>query len=57
MIAATEHGRTVADEVSSDVMMRREPTMTKDLALRGRDSQVRRAPNSEALRCVGPDPR
>src|SRR5213595_555776 len=45
MVAHSNHGSAVADDVSSDVMLRREPTPT----LARRDSQIRRAPNSSGL--------
>src|SRR3982751_2102889 len=44
-----EHGSSVADEVSSDVMMRRDPIVSRDMPMTRRDSQVRRAPNSAGL--------
>src|SRR5436190_14760802 len=45
MVAHSNHGSAVAGDVSSDVILRREPTPT----LARRDSQVRRAPNSAGL--------
>src|SRR4051812_29401140 len=45
MVAHSNHGSAVADDVSSDAMVRREPVQT----LARRDSQVRRAPNSAGL--------
>src|SRR3982751_5432377 len=44
-----EHGSSVADEVSSDVMMRRDPSLPRNMPPTRRDSQIRRAPNSAGL--------
>jgi hypothetical protein len=49
MVASSGYGHAVADELSSDPMMRREPSMTRDMMSTRRDSQVRRAPNSSGL--------
>jgi len=43
-----EEGHAVADDLASDVMMRRDPMMTRSSAVR-QDSQIRRAPNSAGL--------
>lgn len=43
-----EQGNAVADDLASDVMMRRDPMMTRSSAVRS-DSQIRRAPNSAGL--------
>src|SRR4051795_7319691 len=49
MVASSGYGHAVADELSSDPMMRREPSMARDMMSTRRDSQVRRAPNSAGL--------
>jgi len=53
LIMALDHGHAVADELSSDVLMRREPMYQSDpLARRqakGMDNQVRRPPTSSGL--------
>jgi len=49
MVATSGYGRAVADELSSDTMMRRDPSMTRDMTSTRRDSQIRRAPNSAGL--------
>jgi len=43
-----EQGNAVADDLASDVMMRRDPAITRSSAVR-QDSQIRRAPNSAGL--------
>ena len=49
MVAAPEYGHAVADELSSDPLMRRDPQLTRDITSTRRDSQIRRAPNSAGL--------
>src|SRR3954463_16597522 len=49
MVASSGYGHAVADELSSDTLMRREPSMTRDMYSTRRDSQIRRAPNSSGL--------
>jgi len=49
MVASSGYGHAVADELSSDTLMRREPSMTRDMMSTRRDSQIRRAPNSAGL--------
>jgi len=49
MVASSGYGHAVADELSSDPLMRREPSMTRDMMSTRRDSQIRRAPNSSGL--------
>src|SRR5438045_9239064 len=49
MVARSGYGPAVADVLSSDTLMRREPSMTRDMYSTRRDSQIRRAPNSSGL--------
>src|SRR3954449_7834514 len=42
-------GHAVADDLSSDSMSRREPSMTRDMMSTRRDPQIRRAPSSAGL--------
>src|SRR3954471_6720283 len=50
MVAEAGYGHAVADDLSSDPLMRRDPALTRDLAPGPRrDSQVRRAPSSAGL--------
>src|SRR5438045_8521889 len=49
MVARSGYGPAVADVLSSDPLMRREPSLTRDMMSTRRDSQIRRAPNSSGL--------
>src|SRR3954466_13315535 len=49
MVSQSGYGHAVADELSSDPMMRRDPSMTRDMMSTRRDSQIRREPNSSGL--------
>ena len=49
MFSGSGPGHAVADDLSSDPMMRRDPSLTRDMTSTRRDSQVRRAPNSAGL--------
>ncbi|MEA2708201.1 MAG: gas vesicle structural protein [Phycisphaerales bacterium] len=50
MVAQSGYGNSVADDLASDPMVRRDPSLTRDLAPASRrDSQVRRAPSSSGL--------
>ena len=50
MVAQSGYRNAVADDLSSDPLMRRDPGLTRDLAPGPRrDSQVRRAPSSAGL--------
>jgi len=50
MVASgSEYGHAVADELSSDPIMRRDPYRTNDVVTRRGSSQVRRAPSSAGL--------
>src|SRR5437868_11709346 len=48
-LAVLGRGHAVADDLSSDSLMRREPSTTRDMMSTRRDSQIRRAPNSSGL--------
>jgi gas vesicle structural protein len=49
MVASSRYGHAVADDLSSDPLMRRPPSMSRDMTSTRRDSQIRRAPNSAGL--------
>jgi hypothetical protein len=49
MVASSGYGQAVADELASDPIMRREPSMACDVTSNRRDSQIRRAPSSAGL--------
>src|SRR5438105_3293638 len=49
MIADPGSRYAVADELSSDPPMRRDPFLTRDRSMNRPDSQIRRAPNSAGL--------
>src|SRR5438045_6975443 len=49
MVARSGYGPAVADVLSSDPLMRREPSLTRDMMSTRRDSQIRRAPNAAGL--------
>src|SRR5436309_9606138 len=49
MIADPGSRHAVADDLSSDPLMRRDPFLTRDSSSNRRDSQIRRAPNSAGL--------
>jgi hypothetical protein len=50
MVAESTYGRAVADEVGTDALVRRDPSITRDIApAHRRDSQIRRAPSSAGL--------
>src|SRR5688500_10536448 len=49
MVASSRHGHAVADELSTDPLMRRDPYRTEDMVTRRGNPQVRRAPTANGL--------
>src|SRR5687767_3299199 len=49
MVASSRHGHAVADELSTDPLMRRDPYRTEDMVTRRGNPQVRRAPTASGL--------
>src|SRR5688500_1817876 len=49
MVASSRHGHAVADELSTDPLMRRDPYRTEDMVTRRGNPQVRRAPSAAGL--------
>ena len=49
MVASSGSGHAVADDLSSDPLMRRDPYRTEDMVTRRGSSQIRRAPSATGL--------